>query len=437
MDSEWVSKKASEYCISVRDGTHDSPKEVSQGGKNLVTSRHIKGGILDLEKSYKISIQDFNEINKRSKVHQWDVLFSMIGTIGETLLVKDSEPDFAIKNVGLFKCKNELESQWLYYYLNSPNVKREIHSLSRGTTQQYVPLGSLRDLEIVYPVSNLYKKVVVEFLTNIDEKIELNRKTNETLEGIAKALFKSWFIDFDPIRAKAEGRSTGLSKEISKLFPDSFEDSELGEIPSGWSIESFTSHFNVLGGGTPKTSINEYWNGGVQWFSVVDAPVESDCWVMKTERTITEEGLKNCSSALFRKGTTIISARGTVGKVCLVGDEMAMNQSCYALQAKKTNEDVYCYYSTRSIVEILRGRSHGSVFDTITRKTLQGIEFCFACKNVINAFEESAKPLMEKIRLNVNESMTLGGIRDVLLPKLISGELRVSDAEKMLEEVGI
>ena len=220
METDWVTQEASEFCSSVRDGTHDSPKEVTEGGKNLVTSRHIKGGILDFTNSYKISTKDFNEINQRSKVDQWDVLFSMIGTIGEVLLVKEKEPDYAIKNVGLFKCKSELDGQWLYYYLNSPPVKREILSLSRGTTQQYIPLGSLRKLSIRCPNSDLEKEKIIRFLSYIDEKIEINKKSHETLEELAKAIFKSWFIDFDPVRAKSEGCSTGLPNEISDLFPD-------------------------------------------------------------------------------------------------------------------------------------------------------------------------------------------------------------------------
>jgi type I restriction enzyme S subunit len=285
------------------------------------------------------------------------------------------------------------------------------------------------------PISE--QKAVAHILGTLDDKIELNRKTNETLEGIAKALFKSWFVDFEPVRAKAEGRPTGLPDEISELFPDSFEDSELGEIPSGWTVDSFINQFNVLGGGTPKTSVEEFWDGDLPWFSVVDAPNDSDCWVVSTQKTITSSGLKNCSSDLFRQGTTIISARGTVGKVCLVGRPMAMNQSCYALQSKRGQQDIYCYYSTKEIVEILKARAHGSVFSTITRDTLHGVNVCLPDPVVIDAYEGLSRPLLEKIKLHVNESATICSIRDVLLPRLISGELRVADAEKFLEEAGI
>jgi type I restriction enzyme S subunit len=149
MASKWRYVPASEFCTSVRDGTHDSPKPVEHG-RFLVTSRHIVGGRLDLGHAYLISQEDFDEINRRSKVDQWDVLLSMIGTVGEPCLIKD-EPNFAIKNVGLFKSRGETEGKWLYYYLRSPVTQQLIQEHSRGTTQQYVPLNALRELPVIVP----------------------------------------------------------------------------------------------------------------------------------------------------------------------------------------------------------------------------------------------------------------------------------------------
>ena len=226
---------AAEFCSSVRDGTHDSPKEVLDGGKPLVTTKHLKDGFLDISSTYNISNEDFEKVNRRSKVDKWDVLISMIGTVGEVFLVSD-EPNYAIKNLGLFKVGDELNSKWLFYYLKSQHGQNQIKLSLQGSTQQYISLKSLRNLLIYIPETEKETKSIVSFLSLLDKKIELNQKMNETLEEIAKILFKSWFIDFDPVRAKAEGKPTGLSKEISDLFPDSFEDSELGEIPKGWKV---------------------------------------------------------------------------------------------------------------------------------------------------------------------------------------------------------
>jgi type I restriction enzyme, S subunit len=377
---------------------------------------------------------------RKGTLERGDSVLTTRGTVGNASFFGSGIPYQTIRiNSGMviFRCdKQVLNPLFFYLLLRSSHFARQVESLTTGSAQPQLPIRDIKEISVSVP-GMTDQKAIAKVIGTLDEKIELNRKTNETLEGIAKALFKSWFVDFDPVRAKAEGRQTALPDEVSELFPDSFEESELGEIPSGWSVDSFTSQFNVLGGGTPKTSVDEFWSGDLPWFSVVDAPSDSDCWVVDTQKTITHLGLDNCSSDLFRKGTTIISARGTVGKVCLVGAPMAMNQSCYALQPKEEQQDIFCYYSTKEIVEMLKARSHGSVFSTITRDTLHGIDVCCPQKEVVNAFEELSRPMLEKIKLHVDESRTLGSVRDALLPRLISGELRVPDAEKILEEASV
>jgi restriction endonuclease S subunit len=242
-------------------------------------------------------------------------------------------------------------------------------------------------------------------------------------------MFKSWFVDFDPVHAKQQGRAPeGMSVATAALFPDSFEDSELGLVPRGWKACSFTDTINTIGGGTPKTSIAEYWNGTIPWFSVVDAPSSSDVFVIDTDKHITEAGLKNSSTKLLATGTTIISARGTVGKLAIVGRDMAMNQSCYGLRGK-ANDNYYTYFSTYRIVETLKQRTHGSVFDTITRDTLSGVLVVYPTVPVVNAFEDLISPLMERIKENLIQAQTLATLRDTLLPRLISGQLRIPDVE--------
>jgi type I restriction enzyme S subunit len=168
------------------------------------------------------------------------------------------------------------------------------------------------------------QRAIAHILGTLDDKIELNRRMNETLEAVARAIFRSWFVDFDPVRAKAECRDSCLPKHLAYLFPDRFEDSELGEIPTEWWVRPFSAMVEVIGGGTPKTSVSEYWDGSIPWFSVVDASSESDVCVIITEKCITREGLENSAARLLPEGTTIISARGTVSKLALVGVPMTI-----------------------------------------------------------------------------------------------------------------
>ncbi|WP_287919528.1 restriction endonuclease subunit S, partial [Comamonas sp.] len=183
--------------MRIADGTHDSPKE-SSTGKLLVTSKNVKGGRLVMDSAYLISDEDYAEINRRSKVDQWDLLLTMIGTVGEVCIVEQSEPSFAIKNVGLLKCGSELRVKWLYYFFRSPQGQALIEQRKKGSTQQYISLKEIRNLPVSYPVDETEVRTVVSYLAMMDDRITLLRETNATLEAMAQALFKSWFVDFDP-----------------------------------------------------------------------------------------------------------------------------------------------------------------------------------------------------------------------------------------------
>ena len=305
--------------------------------------------------------------------------------------------------------------------------------LASGGAQRNLSGKLIRHFALNVPAPS-EQRAIAHILGTLDDKIELNRRMNETLEAMARALFKSWFVDFDPVRAKAEGRDPGLPQPLADLFPDSFEESELGEIPKGWAVQRFAETVEIVGGGTPKTSVAEYWNGGIPWFSVVDAPDGSDVWVVDTEKKISKLGADNSSTRLLPVGTTIISARGTVGKIALVGVPMAMNQSCYGLQGKCGEFGYHTYFATWDLIQSLQQHAHGSVFDTITRDTLAGVFTVTPGRALVEAFELRVQSLMEHLRTGLLESTTLATLRDTLLPKLISGELRLKNVEESLEE---
>ena len=216
---QWNIIKAYDYCYNVTDGTHDSPKQ-TEFGKYLITSKHIKDNRIDFESAYKISEDDYNKIITRSKVDQWDIIISMIGAYcGFCCIESSKQTDYAIKNVGLLKVGNELKCKWLYYYLTSPHGKQQLSKLRSGSSQPYISLGALRNLDIPVPNENTMSDIV-SVLSSLDSKIELNRRINDNLEQQAQALFKSWFVDFEPFRG------------------GEFVDSELGLIPKGWRVVS-------------------------------------------------------------------------------------------------------------------------------------------------------------------------------------------------------
>jgi type I restriction enzyme S subunit len=437
MSSEGTTLPLEELCEAVIDCPHSTPVWMDYGVV-VLRSSNIRNGRLDLSNPSFTDENHYDERSKRARIQAGDLVITREAPMGEVCLIPDNlRCCLGQRMVMLRPDSSKCHGKYLLYALQSKRVQNQIKSHEgTGSTVSNLRIPVLKELAIPSP-SIEKQKAIAHILGTLDDKIELNRKTNETLEAMAKALFKSWFVDFDPVRAKAEGRPTGLPAEISDLFPDSFEDSVLGEIPRGWQCCSFTKLVDVISGGTPKTSIDGYWNGSIPWFSVVDAPPGSSCWVIQTEKRITPEGLANCSSKLLPTGTTIISARGTVGKVCLAGRDMAMNQSCYGLRSKAENGEFFCFCLTKSLVEILEARAHGSVFSTITRDTLDGVATISPSLEAIQSFNRSTGALLGKIKTNLEENRILGNQRDALLPKLISGELRIPDAEKMLKEVGV
>ena len=319
------------------------------------------------------------------------------------------------------------DPRFLFYLLGTLSL----NSWRAGSGQPLLNQDILSRIPATVPKLD-EQRAIAHILGTLDDKIGINRRMNETLEAIARALFKSWFVDFDPVRAKAEGRDPRLPKPIADLFPDRLVASVLGEIPEGWEAQPFADTVEIIGGGTPKTSVAEYWNGDISWFSVVDAPTGSDVWVVDTEKKITREGVENSSTRILPVGTTIISARGTVGRIALVGLPMAMNQSCYGLRGKVGTRGSFTYFATRELVSSLQQRAHGSVFDTITRNTLAGVYVAVPPANLIKEFENRIDPILEHIRVSLLGSRTLAALRDALLPKLLSGEIRIKDAKKRM-----
>ncbi len=292
---------------------------------------------------------------------------------------------------------------------NHDRLHERVDSAGHGT-------GRLNTDEIlslpVFVPNKAEQTHIAEIGEALDERIYNLRRTNATLQAIAAALFKSRFVDFDGVP------------------PEDMQESELGLIPKGWRVDSFDEAIEILGGGTPKTSIADYWNGDIPWFSVVDAPASGQVFVLDTEKKITALGLQNCSAKLLPEITTIISARGTVGKVALTGVSMAINQSCYALRPKAQGGEAFVYFSTLRFVEHLQRIAHGAVFDTITRDSFKQLTTCLPSGKAIAEFAAIANPLLERIKQNSQQAATLAALRDALLPRLISGRARVNHTER-------
>ena len=178
-------------------------------------------------------------------------------------------------DIWVVRAKEGVDQQFLFYHMASQSLVDFATSASEGTRMPRAKWDYVSRYKL--PIPPLAEQLAIaHILGTLDDKIELNRRMNETLEGMARALFKSWFVDFDPVRAKMEGRDTGLPPDIAALFPDRLADSELGEIPEGWEIGVLDNAIELLSGGTPRTSVASYWDGGIPWYTAKDAPSLSD-----------------------------------------------------------------------------------------------------------------------------------------------------------------
>ncbi|HPY90294.1 MAG TPA: restriction endonuclease subunit S [Lentisphaeria bacterium] len=442
MESEWSRLRIDQVAEKVAMGPFGSSIKVSTFvpiGVPVISGQHLHGTRLE-DSKYNFITPEHAEKLKNANVYRGDVIFTHAGNIGQVAYIPPcSKYDrYVISQRQFFmRCnKTLIKPSFVTYYFKTHEGQHKLlaNSSPSGVPSIAQPVTYLRSIEIPVPPL-LVQEAIACILGAFDDKIELNRRMNRTLEEMAQAIFKSWFVDFDPVRAKADGRDTGLPSEIADLFPDGFEESEMGEIPKGWSSTSFTDSIEVIGGGTPKRSSSEYWGGSIPWFSVVDTPADGEVFAISTKQTVTQLGIDNSSARILPVGTTIISARGTVGNLALVGVPMAMNQSCYGLRDQRNLKGYFLYFATEAVVDTLRQRGHGSVFNTITRDTLHSLRVASPPDEVASAFERVVQSLMLRLLVSQQESRTLAALRDSLLPKLISGELRVPDAERIAERV--
>ncbi|EMM5101229.1 restriction endonuclease subunit S [Pseudomonas aeruginosa] len=429
MSSEWNFAPL-ESCLEALIDYRGKTPEKTDSGIPLITAKIIKNGRIEKATEF-IAEQNYEAWMRRGIPKEGDVVLTVEAPLGEVAQLGPEKIALAQRVVTLRGKKDVLDNTYLLYLLQTEEMLGQLRARATGTTVLGIKQSELRKIPLSLPPID-QQKSAASALKALDNCIAILRETNATLEAMAQAIFKSWFVDFDPVRAKAEGRQPErMDAATAALFPDSFEESELGPVPTGWRVFPFTETISVIGGGTPKTSMPEYWNGSIPWFSVVDAPKISDVFVIDTEKHISMAGINNSSTKLLPVGTTIISARGTVGRLALVGSEMAMNQSCYGLRGK-AGDAYFTYFRTYRLVESFKQRAHGSVFDTITRDTLAGVSVVYPNEAVICAFENHLTPFMEMIKKNLMQTKTLTQLRDTLLPKLISGEIRLPEAESIV-----
>ena len=400
MKSNWEIVKAEDFCFTVTDGTHDSPK-AKENGHYLITSKHLAPYNIDFSTAKKISKEDYQKVIKRSPVEQWDILFSMIGTIGITYLEKNTDIYYACKNMGIFKFNGDKDkAYWLYYYLHTPQAKEYILGHLRGTTQQYLPLGSLRDFPIQVPAAEI-RNNITSILRSLDDRIAVNTAINENLEQQIQAILLN------------------MIQQDSKK--DSIETVKLGEYlyikgRIGWKglkkdeyLDS--SDYRIING-------ESLTKDGIDW---------------NKAGFISKERYDESPEIMLQVGDILLSKDGTIGKIGYVDNldsPSTVASGIFVIRNIKPNiistQFIYYLLKSKLFSAFIASRTEGSVIPHLYQKDF--MEFAFPLPNAdeMSQFDALTSPLFATIIKNLRENEFLTATRDALLPKLMSGEIDVS-----------
>ncbi|MDI9244542.1 restriction endonuclease subunit S [Marinobacter sp. CHS3-4] len=377
-----------------------------------------------------------------------------IGRSGGSIGVVSYTPyDYWPLNTALYvKDFHGNDAKFAYYFLKTIDFK----SYNSGSAQPSLNRNHVHPLPVKVP-SPETQKVIAGILSELDDKIALNHQINTTLESMAQALFKSWFVDFDPVidnalaagnpipealQARADARAALgdqrklLPDHIRQQFPDRFElTEEMGWVPEGWHISTIGEEVETTGGGTPSTKNPDFWENGTHSFCTPkDMSQLKSLVLMDTERHLTDTGIRKISSGQLPQGTVLMSSRAPIGYLAISDIPVSVNQGIIAMLPNQNYGPVYLLSWAKTNMNHIADRANGSTFQEISKKNFRPIPFLVPGKGILEAFNEQAEAIYSRILLTSEQTDALTKLRDTLLPKLLSGELRIPDAEEAVSE---
>ena len=451
---EWTDVHLGDIA-SIFPGFGFKSKDFQPSGIPIVKIKNVKAGEISLHSLDHVDFE-FENTHQKYLVKKGDLLITLSGNrydgspetwVGKVAYFGHLGKFLLNQRVAFIRANDpcHVDHRFLSYLLSSYQYQYEFISIATSSGgQANLSSKQVNDVQLALPPYP-EQKAIAHILGTLDDKIELNRQTNKTLEAMARAIFKSWFVDFDPVHAKRARKGGGqsdanaavlsLSPDILDLFPDSFQDSELGEIPAGWVVSSIGELADCVGGGTPSTKNPDFWdNGQNAWATPKDMAALSDPILLDTARSITDAGLVKISSGLLPGDTVLMSSRAPVGYLAINCIPVAINQGFIALKCGARISPYFAINWCSENMEQIESRASGTTFLEISKKNFKPMFVVVPTTDLMASFTQTAKPIYEKIESNCLETNRLIKLRDTLLSKLISGELRIKDAEKFLKE---
>jgi type I restriction enzyme S subunit len=444
----------------------DVAEDITVGFVGTMMSEYLDEGIPFLRSKnvepFRVNFDDMKYIGAdfhhkiiKSKLVPGDVIIVRTGKPGACSVVPSWLGEANCSDLVIVRCSSKINNNFLAYYINSA-AAGHINAHLVGAVQQHFNVGSARTLCIKLP-SIEEQKAIAHVLGSLDDKIELNQRMNETLESIAQAQFKSWFVDFDPVidnalksgneipeelQERAERRqSLGPARkpppeDIRKLFPSEFElTEELGWIPKGWKVATIHEEVETVGGGTPSTQDPTYWENGIHAFCTPkDMSKMTSMILTGTDRQLTDEGVTKISSGRLSPGTVLLSSRAPIGYLAVSDIPVSVNQGIIAMKPNERYGSLFLLCWTQANMEAVLERANGSTFLEISKRNFRSIPFLVPHIAIVSYFNKKMSSICARLSLCSKNTNEIKSLRDTLLPKLISGQIRVPEAERLVEE---
>ncbi len=454
MGSEWTELPLEKCMEAIIDYRGKTPKKTSSGIP-LITAKIIKGGSIEPTSEY-IAEEDYKSWMRRGIPEPGDIVMTTEAPLGEVAQLDGRKIALAQRVITLRGKSGLLDNTFLKYLISSQDVQHQLEGRATGTTVKGIKQSELRKITLKFPSFRTQRQIAL-ILGTLDDKIALNHQINATLESMAQALFKSWFVDFDPVidnalaagnpipealQARADARAAlgdqrnPLPDHIRQQFPDRFVlTEEMGWVPEGWTISTIGEEVEITGGGTPSTKNPDFWDDGVHPFCTPrDMSQLKSLVLMDTERHLTDAGVRKISSGQLPKGTVLMSSRAPIGYLAISDIPISVNQGIIAMLPNQNYGPVYLLCWSKTNMNQITDRANGSTFQEISKKNFRPIPFLVPGKGILEAFNEKAEAIYSRILLTSEQTDALTKLRDTLLPKLLSGELRIPEAKAEVSE---
>ena len=423
-----------EGTLLVADGNHGEYRprsdEFGQGEYAFIRAADMDDGRVIFDSAQRINDRALARIRK-GVGQGGDVLFSHKGTVGKLALVPLDAPPFVCSPQTTFwrtLDEERLDRRYLYCFMRSSAFTDQWMARSNETDMAaYVSLTAQRQLNVALPEID-EQRAIADVLGALDDKIEQNWRTARALERVAGEIFRAWFVDFEPVKAKATGAASfpSMPQPVFDALPTRFVDSDIGPVPEGWEVQAIDDVVTVKGGGTPSTKNPAYWDGGEHcWATPRDMSRLPHPVLLDTERRITDAGVKSISSGLLPAGTVLMSSRAPVGYLAIAGVPTAINQGFIAMICDGPLPPIVVLNWVSSSMEAIKARASGTTFPEISKKNFRTLTVVMSTNDVTVAYQQAAEPLFDLLTACVRENVCLAKIRDYILPRLLSGQVRV------------